>query len=83
MSGESLAINTGQQLKVFDLSKNKGVWHFSEEIPLGYPIPTFDLLGRFILMPGSSGTWSLEGLRGDFFLGTIRSGPTEPSGDIY
>lgn len=56
LDGETLAINTGTQLQVYDFEKQQTVWHLPDDMPAHYHIPTFDIKNKVIVMPGTRGT---------------------------
>lgn len=58
LDGDKLAMNHGDKLHVYDMSRNQRVWKFSEDMSFGNTIPSFDLKGNTLVVPSMHGTSS-------------------------
>ena len=55
LKANTLAINLGSRVKVFDMSATHPVWQLHDELRAGYRIPSFDMWDKFVMLPGTSG----------------------------
>ena len=56
LDGDKLAMNHGDKLHVFDMTRNQRIWKFSEDMSFGNTIPSFDLKAGTLVVPSMHGT---------------------------